>query len=108
MSTRAVSALSALIRGLKKALGRAEKAKQKVEVQVKKKARKAKKEVAEKTPDQIAAYQAALDNHARQVERLTRNVETVGKELEAAAQAKEEAVRRAEMYKPRGLNERGR
>lgn len=105
MSTRAVTALTALVRSLKKALGRAEKAKENVKVQVKK-AKRAKRAV-EKTPSQVAAYQAALQSHAEQVMKLAENVESVGERLKVAEVARKEADMRAKMYKPR-LNERGR
>ncbi len=125
MSTRAVSALSALIRSLKKALGRAEKAKEKVVEVQKTKAKKPKK--ARKSPEQIAVYQAALREHADQVAKLTRITDSVEKELKAAEQtrkkvqtraeaalaeaeqARSERERRKRVYDPKELlNERGR
>lgn len=98
MSTRGITALNALIRSLKKALGRAEKAKEEVVVQVKKKSKRAKKVV--ETPGQVAAYQAALQSHVEQMKKLAGNVESVGDRIKVAEKARREAIRRAETYKP--------
>ena len=84
---------------MKKALGRAEKAKEKVVVQVKKKAKEA-KEAKAKTPEQLAAYQDDVKRFEAQVKRLVGKVEAAGNGLRAAERDRDEAAKRAKMYKP--------